>query len=221
MRDTWALAALLTTVVAATSHAEESPSSACKRPLFEGDTWVTLGGGLRPDSSGVEGLFHFGGGGEATLPVSDSGDLRLGGAAELTTGNFQSMLLGAGPVFYFSGAPGELHMFQWRGNGVLSLRLLGGVLLGSEGFGGAEPTPALGGTVTWGYRAPFDLKHTFSCDLHACDDPKSCRSCGRYFTGVRVFVSMHQALAGEGGWQATTGIEFEPVGSFRYLFNLY
>ncbi|MFO0652301.1 MAG: hypothetical protein U0326_39140 [Polyangiales bacterium] len=47
------------------------------------------------------------------------------------------------------------------------------------------------------------------------------RPAARYMTGVRLWmggvVDIDDGLA----WQLTGGIEFEPVGSFRYLLGLY
>ena len=40
-------------------------------------------------------------------------------------------------------------------------------------------------------------------------------------TGVRLWVNATVDLRDAPAWQLTGGIEFEPVGSFRYLLGLY
>lgn len=200
--------------------AEPPPSGSCGRPLSEGNSWVTLGGGVR-EARSTTGVFELGGGSQITFPLSSSGDVRLGAFGQLSAGNFDTGWAGVGPVLYITSAPADLDMFQWRGNGVFSVRLLGGTSWGGDDYAVPVGTPIFGTTVSWGYRAPFDLRHDFPCDRGACESDTPCRAAYRYFTGVRLFVSTHYAAAGEGGWQATTGIELEPVGSFRYLFALY
>ena len=39
--------------------------------------------------------------------------------------------------------------------------------------------------------------------------------------GVRLWVNSVVDLRDSPSWQLTGGIEFEPVGSFRYLLGLY
>ena len=72
-------------------------------------------------------------------------------------------------------------------------------------------------TLTYGYRAPFALREPADERVPELE----MRSLARYMTGVRLWVGATVDLSGLAVWQLSGGIEFEPVGSFRYLLGLY
>ena len=87
-----------------------------------------------------------------------------------------------------------LDMFFYEGERVLSIR--GGASL-------SDVTAA----VAYGYRCPWKLWGPYNRST-------------RYMIGVRVVGTYTQAQSNPHDWNATVGLEFEPVGSLRYLLGI-
>jgi hypothetical protein len=91
-------------------------------------------------------------------------------------------------------APAGLDMFQYDGEGVWVLR----------GGGNRTHTTA---AIAWGYRCPWKLWGPYD-------------RTSRYQIGARLVMSATRSRSDPHDWSATFGIEFEPVGSIRYLFGI-
>lgn len=71
-------------------------------------------------------------------------------------------------------------------------------------------------TLAYGYRAPFSLR-----EPEAMEAPEDgMRAPDRCMTGARLWVRATVDLTDAPSWQVTGGVEFDPVGGFRYLFGL-
>jgi hypothetical protein len=85
----------------------------------------------------------------------------------------------------------ELDMFQYEGERVYSLR------------GGSSMTD-ITGAFAIGYRCPWKLWGPYN-------------RATRYMIGVRIVASATRSVADPDDWSMSLGLEFEPVGSLRYL----
>ncbi len=187
------------------------------RPTLEVCPWVGLGGGaLVVDGAGV-GLFDLKLGGDVTLPVDRGGDVRVGTFGEVATASFASVQAIGGLELFLGAAPRPLRMFYYSGEGAFTARLGAGWAWRGHAVPDARSSPVSSLTLTWGYRAPFSLR-----DYHDQSEAEpNQRDTLRYMTGARLWVGATVDLAGATAWQLSGGIEFEPVGSFRYLLGLY
>ena len=120
------------------------------------------------------------------------------------------------PLF-LGAAPRPLRMFYYTGEGVFTARLGAGWAWRDHDVAQARSTPVASLTLTWGYRAPFSLRD-YRDELVPEDEPPAAM---RYMTGARLWVGATVDLREAPGWQLSGGIEFEPVGTFRYLLGLY
>lgn len=195
------------------------PDPPCERPVSEWAAWIRLGGGalLRLDRDAAEGLFDFGIGFDGTVGLDEPGDVRLGAWAEARTRTFGSLSPRGGLELFFGALPGRLHLFQYDGEGVLSIRAGAGYsFVGVEG-GLEREGVVVTGTLAYGYRAPWNLWHPYGeCDR----DESPCRAPARYMIPVRLYVAAEGGITGDRFWQITAGLEFEPIGSFRYILGL-
>ena len=207
------------------ARAQEHDHGQCERPLTEVSTWLALGGGNawgRNEPSRA--LFDMRLGTDATFPLHRDGDRRFGPWLEVSTSTFATFAATGGLELLMGAAPRRFHLFQYDGEGVLSVRAGAGWTLRRASFPGASSAPVVSFTLAWGYRAPWDLWDSWECE---CSEPSPedgahpCRRGARYMTPVRFYVSVQRELAAENGWQVTGGLEFEPLGSFRYLLGLY
>jgi hypothetical protein len=85
----------------------------------------------------------------------------------------------------------DLDMFWYRGERVYTVRA------------GASTTHVTG-AFAYGYRCPWKLWGPYN-------------SATRYMIGVRLVASATRAVADPNDWSASLGIEFEPLGSLRYV----
>jgi hypothetical protein len=92
-------------------------------------------------------------------------------------------------------APADLDLFAYHGEGVFMVR---------AGGNRERATAAVG----WGYRCPWKLWGPFD-------------RTSRYHVNVRFVASGTTSRVTPGDWTATFGIEFEPIGSIRYLFGIH
>lgn len=185
------------------------------RPTLEVTSWVALGGGalVGPDARGV---FDLRLGGDFTTALSRSGDLRIGPFLEAGSATFASLSAVAGVALFVGAAPRPLRMFLYPGEGTLVARLGAGYTWRRDLLG-APSSPVASLTVAYGYRAPFSLREP---ENELTSEPVP-RRLARYMVGVRLWVNAQVDLAGDPAAQVTAGLEFEPVGSTRYLFGLY
>jgi hypothetical protein len=104
----------------------------------------------------------------------------------------------SGPVLggelIFDGLPHRLDLFQYDGEGTLAIRAGGNL---------HHVTAA----IAYGYLAPWNLWGPW-------DGPT------RYMIGVRLVASATRSLDDPHDWSVTGGLEFEPVGSLRYLLGI-
>jgi len=187
-----------------------------QRPRFEVTSWVALGGGAAARGDDGRGVFDLRVGGGFTGAVSRSEDVRLGPFLEAGTSSFASLRAVGGVELLVGAAPRPLRMFYYSGEGTFVVRAGAGWQWRAEGPGDAS-TPVGSLTVAWGYRCPFSLREP----VEAWSDKPFDRDAARYMVGVRLWVNTTVDLAGAPAWQLTGGIEFEPVGTFRYLLGLY
>jgi hypothetical protein len=175
-----------------------------KKPLVEWSSWVRVAYGdapapieARPRVTSPVGEpdardqgWETAGGIDATFAIARDGRLRIGPWAEVRT---SSDAVVGGEVL-LAGAPEELDMFWYKGEGVL---------IGRVG-GNREIVTA---AVSYGYRAPWDLWR-----------PRHGKT--RYMIGVRLVGSWTRAVENPELWSATLGVETEPVGALRYLLGI-
>lgn len=174
------------------------------RPAIEWSTWVRLGYLMTDapvaDVAGPRAMlpapvdeapsWESALGADASIALGSGGDLRLGAWGELRSAS--RPVLGAEVMF--GAAPAKLDLFQHQGEGVLVLR----------GGGNDEVLTA---AIAYGYRCAWKLFGPWNGGT-------------RYMIGVRLVVSATRARHDDGEWAAMAGIEFEPIGSFRYLFGV-
>lgn len=175
-----------------------------KRPIVEWSTWVRVAYGSAPaplearprvtspteEPDGRDQGWETAGGVDATFGIGRDGTLRIGPWAELRTSSEPVV----GGEVLLAGAPRELDMFWYKGEGVL---------IGRVGGNREIMTAA----VSYGYRAPWDLWR-----------PRYGKT--RYMIGVRMVGSWTRAVENPDLWSATLGIETEPVGALRYLLGI-
>lgn len=186
------------------------------RPVAEVTSWLAPGGGVRTDGAQTRGVFDLRAGGSATFAMGRRGDDRVGPFVEVASATFASVSAIAGAELFFGALPRPLRMFYYSGEGTLSLRL-GAGWTWRDAPPGPTSSPLASVTVAYGYRAPFSLREY----TDAWSDAPDTRAPARYMVGARLWVNTTMDLVAPLAWQFTAGIEFEPVGAFRYLFGVY
>lgn len=186
------------------------------RPPAEVTSWLALGGGARTDGDVTRGVFDLRLGGAVTFAVGRGGDHRVGPFVEVASATFAGVSAASGVELFFGALPRPLRMFYYPGEGALSVRV-GAGWTWRDALPGATSAPLATVTVAYGYRAPFSLRE-FSSEWS--DEPDT-RAPARYMLGARLWVNTTMDLAAPLTWQVTAGVEFEPVGAFRYLFGVY
>jgi len=211
-----AAGALLALSVASGARADASNAGDCERPWSEISTWLSIGGGARvgPDRR-VTGIGTGGFGYDWTFPIAADGDFRAGLWAGIDSPAYHALAPAGGAELVFAAVPSELDLFSYDSEGVLSLRAGAGVGIpgGSQDLDG----PFVTGTIAWGYRAPWDRWDRWRCG--SLEESGERRAAQRYMIGVRFFVTATVGVR-DNGWSATGGIEFEPVGAFRYFLGI-
>ncbi len=183
---------------------DEYPEEEPKKPAIEWSTWVRVAYGAAP--AAVEARprvtspvdppdardqgWETAGGIEATVGIADGGRVRVGPWAEVRTSSDAVV----GGEIVIAGAPRELDMFWYRGEGVVMGR-----------FGGNREI--ITAAVSYGYRAPWKLRGPW-------------RGTTKYMIGVRMVGSWTRAVDNPELWSATLGLETEPVGALRYLLGI-
>ncbi len=183
---------------------EEAPAP--HRPALEWSTWVRFGGRSgdsrpplavprtampAPTEDRAWSDVEGALGADLSLGVAAHGDVRLGGWAEATT-NTRPV---AGGELVIAAAPKKLDLFQFEGQGILVLRAGGN-------------RDVITGAIAYGYLAPWKLWGPW-------------RGATRYMIGVRLVVTGTRSRVDANDWWLTAGIEFEPIGSIRYLFGIH
>lgn len=188
------------------------------RPTSEVTSWVALGGGALSDAAYTTSvaLFDLRLGGDVTFGIARKNDLRLGPFVELATPTFAGFTAVGGVELFFGAIPRPLRMFYYSGEGTLLLRFGAGYALRSDALPVAS-SPVGSVTVAYGYRCPFSLHEPTDAAWVSTER----RPAARYMVGVRLYVNATVDLRDGPGWQLTGGLEFEPVGSFRYILGLY
>lgn len=201
-------ALLVVCALAGVAHADQDWKR--ERAFFEWSTW--LRGGLavtseptasqntlarastppRPERH-YDQFFGFDGalGANFLLPVP-SGDTRLGPFLELRGLDERDVF--SGLELSLAGSPRDLPMFFYDGEGVWSLRA------------GASVSHVTA-QVAWGYRCPWVM---FS------PAPKTTR----YMIGGRIVATVTRSFEDPRDWSGSLGIEFEPVGTLRYVLGI-
>ena len=187
------------------------------RPTVELSPWVGLGGGALVVDGSSAAVFDLRLGGDATVALRRDGDLRLGPFVEAATATFASFQAVGGVELFLGAIPRPLRMFYYSGEGVFTARLGAGWAWREHDVADARSTPVASLTLTYGYRAPFSLRE-YRDELVPELEMESAM---RYMTGARLWVGTTVDLRETPGWQLSGGIEFEPVGTFRYLLGLY
>ncbi|MDX2089435.1 MAG: hypothetical protein SFX73_16400 [Kofleriaceae bacterium] len=190
------------------------------RPPIEWSTWIRGSYGaadngeafvarrLTPPTPRAEGAWDFGLGVEASLALSQGGNLRLGGWSEVRGVSMGDVFAGAELVL--TKVPRRWDMFLYEGHGTLTARV---------GRSTTHETAA----ITFGYLAPFWLEgrceeRFFGIRTGVCEDRP--RRHTRYMAGVRVVGTVTRAIDDPRAWSATLGLEFEPAGALRMLLGL-
>ena len=171
-----------------------------------------IGGGASSIDGSLGGIFDLRLGFDFTASLGTSGDVRLGPFVEAGSASFASLSAVGGVELFVGAVPRTLRMFYYPGEGTLSLRLGAG-----WGWWRDQSAPVASLTVAYGYRCPFSLREYSE---ESVDEPGQ-RDAARYMVGVRLWANTTIGFSNAGVWQLTGGIEFEPVGTFRYLFGLY
>lgn len=208
--------ALLSRGAVAQAH-QAQPQYPSLRPTLEVSPWVALGGGALVATDATTAVFDLRIGGDFTGAIGRHDDLRLGPFVEVGTSTFASVQAIGGAELFVAAIPRPLRMFLYSGEGVLSLRVGAGWAWRASSLTARDNAPVASVTVAYGYRAPFSLREPGSTWSPKPED----RPTARYMTGVRLWVNATVDLRDAPAWQLTGGIEFEPVGSFRYLLGLY
>lgn len=221
-----ALALVSASLLSPRARAQDDHGS-CERPLSELSTWISLGGGgALAHGEASRAFFDMRLGADWTLPMHREGDRRLGPWIELGTSTFATFAATGGLELFVGAVPKPFHLFQYDGEGVLSVRVGTGWVLRRASFPGGTDSPVVAATLAWGYRAPWDLWDSWACECTAPSPSEAggrhpCRRPARYMVVVRLYVSAQRDLSDTGAWQVSGGLEFEPIGSFRYLLGLY
>ena len=191
-----------------------------RRPTYEVSTWVSLGGGALA-AERTRAVFDARVGADVTTatceehPDGCTGDARVGPFVEAGSASFSSVTAVGGLELFWGAVPRALRMFYYTGEGTLAVRLGGGWTWRRQ-LPGNDSTPVASVTVTYGYRAPFTLQEYASQVV----DVQTRRQKARYMIGARLYLNAQVDIVQPAAWQATAGIEFEPVGAFRYLTGL-
>lgn len=167
------------------------------RALFEWSTWIRLGVGIAQEP--VDAVAR----GTVTEPQRHTiGEGALGAdvTLPLPTGRvrmgpwveLRTDGVFAGGELLVAGGP--LHMFWYEGEHVFVAR------------GGGNGTHVTG-ALAYGYRCPWKLWGPYN-------------KTSRYEIGVRVVASATRAMADAKDWSMSFGLEFEPVGSLRYIAGI-
>jgi len=141
-------------------------------------------------SRGQEATYDAALGIDVTASASRSGDGRVGAWAEV-----RGLSLVGGGEIVIQGLPKKIDLFWYEGTGVLALRA-----------GGNHEKVT--GQIAYGYLAPWDLFGS---------KPQGTT---RYMIGVRFVATYTRAIDNPRDWQATIGLETEPVGAIRYLLGI-
>ncbi|HEY5949878.1 MAG TPA: hypothetical protein VIV40_30500 [Kofleriaceae bacterium] len=199
------IAALLVTARTAAAHpppelAEPEPTDwHHDRAFFEWSTWIRLGFGV--ERVAVDSLAR-----STTPPPTHEQQTMFDGAlgADLTLPiPTRRIRLGpwielrpqgvfAGAEVSIAGSP--LDMFWYEGERVYTVR---------AGSSMTDVTAA----VAWGYRCPWKLWGPYNDTT-------------RYMIGVRLVASATRAVADPNDWSMSLGLEFEPIGSLRYVAGI-
>ena len=188
------------------------PQYQLERPGLELTSWIGIGGGASSIDGSLGGVFDLRLGVDFTASLGSTGDVRIGPFVEAASASFASLSAVGGVELFIGAVPRTLRMFYYPGEGSLSLRLGAG-----WGWWREQSAPVGSLTVAYGYRCPFTLREYSE---ESVDEPGR-RDAARYMVGVRLWANTTVGFANGGVWQLTGGIEFEPVGTFRYLFGLY
>lgn len=172
-----------------------------RRPPIEWSTWFRLGFGmkdLRDESAtppapatGQDTTWELGFGAEATLGITERGNLRIGPWFEVR--GLREIVAGGEVVI--TAAPKSIDLFQYKGQGILAVR------------GGAN-LDRVTAQVAYGYLAPWNLFR------------RPGRGPARYMIGARVGATFTRSIADPTDWSATLGLEIEPFGTLRYVLAL-
>ena len=175
-----------------------------RRPPIEWATWFRLGFGMedRRDETvppmtepapvtGQDTTWEIGFGAEATLGLTERGNLRVGPWFEVR--GLREVVAGGEVVL--TAVPKTIDLFQYRGQGVLAVRAGGNL-------------DRVTGQVSYGYLAPWRLFD------------RRPRGPARYMIGARFVGTFTRAIADPTDWSATLGIEVEPFGALRYVFGI-
>lgn len=100
----------------------------------------------------------------------------------------------AGGEIVLEGVPKRLDLFQYDGEGILSIRAGGNAHV-------------VTGALAYGYLAPWRLWGPWN-------------GATKYMIGVRLVASVTRSVDDPRDWTATGGLEFEPVGALRYLLGI-
>ncbi len=215
-RLAFAALALCARTSIASAH-QPPPRFPRQRPTLEVSPWVALGGGALVAGDGATGVFDLRLGGDVTASLGGRGDVRLGPFVEAATATFASAQAVGGVELFLGAIPRPLRMFYYPGEGVFTARLGAGWAWREHDVPDARSAPVASLTLAYGYRAPFSLREPHDTTSDAPGE----RDAARYMTGVRLWVGATVDLTGAAVWQLSGGVEFEPVGAFRYLLGLY
>lgn len=91
-------------------------------------------------------------------------------------------------------SPRDLDWFFYSGEGAWTVR---------AGASGSHVT----GSIAWGYRCPWTMYSPAPTGT-------------RYMIGGRVVATATRAVANPNDWSMSLGIEFEPIGTIRYVFGI-
>jgi hypothetical protein len=185
------------------------------RPRLEVTSWVGVGGGAIHGDGASKGIFDLRLGGDFTAGISADENVRIGPFAEISSGSFASVNAVTGVELLLAASPRPLRMFYYSGEGTFALRLGAGYGARHE-LPGASQTAVASVTVAYGYRCPFSLREPSRPNV-----PRSTpRPTARYMVGVRLWLNALVDVRRDAAWQLSGGLEFEPVGSGRYVFGL-
>ena len=177
------------------------------RAMFEWSTWLRLGYGIQRETSYAAAPSDAAARTDSAIDpvVTKSEDQRqmidAGLGAEVTF-PLPTSRVRLGPWVEFrphgplvgaelSIAGSPLDMFWYEGEHVYTIR---------GGASASDVTAAL----AYGYRCPWKLWGPYSAST-------------RYMIGVRVVGNWTRSQSDPGDWNATLGLEFEPVGALRYV----
>lgn len=212
----FALVACLALPSVAAAH-QPPPRYPRLRPTAEVSPWISLGGGALVVDGASAAVFDLRLGGDATFAIGRDGDTRIGPFVEAATATFASVQAVGGVELFIGAVPRPLRMFYYSGEGVFTARAGFGWAWRDHDAPDARSAPIASLTLTYGYRAPFSLREPGD---ETSIEP-GVRAAVRYMTGARLWIGAAVDVTGLTPWQLSGGIEFEPVGTFRYLLGIY